>query len=303
MKIMPMDHVSDIHPFLKMYADAINEEMVMEKMQAVFSHTSCQGVLAMEEDTVVAVALYAWDEPRIIGCLVLPTYEGQQIEKTLIDKVVHILREGGASRIQGGFLMNHPGVHIPIRDELQTLGFTTAEELEMAVSLSDCKISSATLDPPYSLDFYSPSYKQDMITIKYEGNKGDTGNPLVQGVKSRKETEQEVERILSGTFGAFLPQASLMLLHENEPVGCSTCIKRSDGIAIVTNITILPAYRNLGLGKGLMRESLYRLQQLGVSRVQLSVVGSNEAAMNIYTELGFGEIARICYYRWVNNAE
>jgi ribosomal protein S18 acetylase RimI-like enzyme len=33
--------------------------------------------------------------------------------------------------------------------------------------------------------------------------------------------------------------------------------------------------------------------------VQLSVVASNESAMKIYRDLGFEEIARICYYRWM----
>jgi GNAT superfamily N-acetyltransferase len=294
-----MKNPSDTIMFLKAYAAAIDDAGVVQKMQHLYSRTSCEGFLAMEDDTVIAMALYARDEPSIIGCLVLPAYEGQHVEKTLINKVFTELREGGASRIQGGFLMNHPGVHIPIREELQSLGFITAEELEMALSFSDREIPPVDIDHPYAVVPYSPSYKQDMITIKYEGNRGATGNPLVQGVSSREETEQEVQKVLSGIFGAFLPSASVMLLHEEEPIGCTTCVRRPDSIAILTNVTVLPQYRNRGLGKALVMESLQQLHRLRVSRVQLSVVASNEPAMKIYTDLGFKEIARVCYYRWV----
>jgi GNAT superfamily N-acetyltransferase len=302
MKSMDIEHMknpSDTITFLKEYAAALEDPGVVPKMQNLFSRVSCEGLLAMKDDAVIALALYTRDEPSIIGCLVLPAYEGHHIEKLLIEEVVTELQEGGASKIQGGFLMNHPEVHIPIREELQSLGFITAEELEMALSFSQYEIPSVVLDPEYSVVSYSSSHKQDMITIKFEGNRGPTGNPLVHGVSSREETEQEVQKVLSGTFGAFLPSASVMLLHKREPMGCTTCVRRPDGTAILTNVTILPQYRNRGLGKALVTESLHRLHRLRVSWVQLSVVASNESAMKIYRDLGFEEIARICYYRWM----
>jgi len=300
MKIVGMNNPSDIEQFLETYAEAIGDPAVVQKIQALFSHASCDGYLAMEGDTVISVALYSRENSSIIGCLVPPAFEGRNIEKELIGKVFWELRGRGAHQIQGAFLMNHPGVHISIREELQSLGFITAEELEMALSLPHIGVPQYTLPPDYSLIPYSPSYKDFMITIKYEGNRGTTGNPLVHGVSSREETEHEVEKTLSGRFGAFLPTASIMLLQGEKAVGCTTCIRRPDGVGILTNVTILPEYRQRGLGKALVIESLHRLHRLDVSRVQLSVVASNDSAMKIYCDLGFEEIARVCYYRWVD---
>lgn len=298
MEIIGMRNPSDIHQFLDAYAQAIGDPTVVQKMQVFFSSESCEGYLALEDDTVISVAFYSGETNSIIGCLVLPAYEGKNIEKELIRKVFHELRRRGAQRIQGAFLMNHPGIHIPIREELQALGFVIAEELEMACSLFHTIIPQNPLSPEYSMVPYSSSYKTAMIAVKYEGNRGNTGNPLVHGVTSRKEVEADVERILSGRFGVFLPAASVMLLQGEKAVGCTTCIKRPDGVGILTNVTVVPEYRQRGLGTALVMESLHRLQRLDIPRVQLSVVAHNEPAMKIYRGLGFEEIARVCYYRW-----
>ena len=54
-----------------------------------------------------------------------------------------------------------------------------------------------------------------------------------------------------------------------------------------TNLAILPAYRNKGLGKKLIEAMLNYARTLGISKVTLEVREKNENALRAYKSLGF----------------
>ncbi len=297
MDIISMGQPGELDTFFRSLGQkSTQNQSSVRQARSFLNSMKLEGYYAVEDEKIVSVVLFSREKSSIISCLILPEYENLEIEKMLIRKAVTDLRAGGAGKIAGAFLMSHPPLHIPIREELKVLGFVTAEEAEMAAD--DLDVTPQDLPREYSLVPYSSSYWDDMVKIKYLGNKGETGNPLVRGVTSIKETEEEARKSLSGLYGAFLPRASLMLLHKKDPVGCTTCIRRPDGVGVLTNVTVLPEYRGKGLGKILVAESLIQLKKLHISRVQLSVVTNNIPAMRIYEGLGFKEIARVCYYRW-----
>lgn len=255
-----------------------------------------EGYYLIENETIAALVVFSKEKSTVLGCFVLPEFENQGLERKLIRKAVEDLRENGAQRIAGAFLVDHPSVQVPIMEELGLLGFSFAEEVEMANN--SLEVPSLQLPEGFSLVPYRDVNRREMIRVKYLGNKGETENPLVRGVTTIEETEREVEKTFSGMYGPFLYDASLMLFHGNDAVGCISCIQRPDGIGVITNVTVLPAFRNKSLGKILVAESLKAMKKRGISRVQLSVVTSNIAAVRIYEGLGFKEIARVCYYLW-----
>jgi ribosomal-protein-alanine N-acetyltransferase len=66
----------------------------------------------------------------------------------------------------------------------------------------------------------------------------------------------------------------------------------------VNNIASHPAYRNMGVGQGLLESAIGEARMRGVLFVLLEVRASNEAAQSLYRKLGFSFVGRRKdYYR------
>lgn len=59
--------------------------------------------------------------------------------------------------------------------------------------------------------------------------------------------------------------------------------------AHVTNVSVHPEYRRIGLGKKLLHELIERARELGAARMTLEVRPSNHVARNLYCQTGFIE--------------
>lgn len=72
--------------------------------------------------------------------------------------------------------------------------------------------------------------------------------------------------------------------------------------AHVTTVAVHPDHRRMGLGKRLVRELLEHAQKVGIRCATLEVRRSNQAALSLYRQFGFEEVAiRRGYYP--DNAE
>lgn len=60
--------------------------------------------------------------------------------------------------------------------------------------------------------------------------------------------------------------------------------------ANITNLAVLPGYKRIGVGENLMRCLMDKVKDLGVRGITLEVRESNEAAINLYSKLGFDSI-------------
>ena len=69
-------------------------------------------------------------------------------------------------------------------------------------------------------------------------------------------------------------------------------IRTVAGEAQVYNIAIAPEYRREGIGEALLRHLISKAEDDGCMLVTLEVRSSNEAAMALYTRLGFREVGR-----------
>jgi len=59
------------------------------------------------------------------------------------------------------------------------------------------------------------------------------------------------------------------------------------GEYLLSNIAIIPEFRNRGLGKILIREAIRQARHEGCSRLVLDVMPSNTAAIRCYEKSGF----------------
>ena len=64
------------------------------------------------------------------------------------------------------------------------------------------------------------------------------------------------------------------------------------GEAQIYNIAIAPELRREGIGEALLRHMIAKAEDNGCELVTLEVRGGNEAAMALYTKLGFREVGR-----------
>lgn len=62
-------------------------------------------------------------------------------------------------------------------------------------------------------------------------------------------------------------------------------------VGYVEEMYVLPHFRNKGIGEELARKAISLLRSLGVSRIDLSVLESNEPAKRFWSKLGFRKIA------------
>ena len=85
----------------------------------------------------------------------------------------------------------------------------------------------------------------------------------------------------------FFPEASLLALAGDQPVGFTAC-----ATGWVTQMGVLPAWRGRGLGAALLAEALRRFYQAGSKEAWLDVNENNPGAARLYKKLGFNLAGR-----------
>lgn len=86
---------------------------------------------------------------------------------------------------------------------------------------------------------------------------------------------------------AFIPEATWMVVGPDGPCGTVQVLRERQSLAAIQNVGIVPRWRGRGLGEALVLECLRGLAAVGVRRAVLEVTAHNEAAIRLYTRLGF----------------
>lgn len=85
----------------------------------------------------------------------------------------------------------------------------------------------------------------------------------------------------------FLPEATWMIAG---PLGYGATIQGvvdRHGQGAIQNVGVVPAYRGMGLGRALVRQSLIGFHSAGLNRVYLEVTAENAPAVRLYRDVGF----------------
>lgn len=64
------------------------------------------------------------------------------------------------------------------------------------------------------------------------------------------------------------------------------------GEAQITNVAVMPEYRNLGIGRKMMKEIIQIAKSKGADAMILEVRPSNDSALHLYKSLGFKSVGR-----------
>jgi len=104
--------------------------------------------------------------------------------------------------------------------------------------------------------------------------------------------------ILAGNYGPLIPQATVIILHDQRMAGINLVIKNDSEQACILEISVHPSEQGKGLGRALMAHSLTALQHKHYARVELAVTRANTRALSLYESLGFQTIGEFPVCVW-----
>jgi ribosomal protein S18 acetylase RimI-like enzyme len=118
------------------------------------------------------------------------------------------------------------------------------------------------------------------------GSEGDDGYPSIDAASN------EVRDTLTGKWGPFVSEASVVAVVNGRVVGASLVVA-DDGHGLrplLAFLVIDAVHQGRGLGSGLVLETIRRLDHSGTRELHLAVEPANPARM-LYRRLGFEEQA------------
>ena len=104
---------------------------------------------------------------------------------------------------------------------------------------------------------------------------------------------QNIEQELSNFASVYGPPDGLFLLawHNGEVAGGVGLRKFDVNICEMKRLFVYEKFRGIGLGRSLCVELIKEAKVLGYDKMRLDTLGHMKAAINLYTTLGFKEIA------------
>jgi GNAT superfamily N-acetyltransferase len=109
-----------------------------------------------------------------------------------------------------------------------------------------------------------------------------------------ESAKQEIKEMFADEYGKFWPEASPLILFNNEIVaGICTVVKAPWGktptCPFIIDLMVHPDFRRRGLAALLIQETAKAVLQGGHTHVALRVLVDNIAAISLYRKLGFSE--------------
>jgi ribosomal protein S18 acetylase RimI-like enzyme len=213
------------------------------------------------------------------GCI-NPRFRHQGLGSSLLASVMKELQDSGVKKIT--YVVNtepDPGSAFLLKR-----GFSI-EHQEWIMELVDFSILSekAALPGNFSLSSYPVSEAISIFRELYEQTFKEL--PWYQPYESEEQVAEELVD----------PEDILFLRHFQEDVGFCWLRQRNREIGEIEPIGLVKRLRRKGLGKGLLREGVLRLQLRGVSRVQIGVWRDNVAGIKLYREVGFRRVQTITH--------
>jgi ribosomal protein S18 acetylase RimI-like enzyme len=92
--------------------------------------------------------------------------------------------------------------------------------------------------------------------------------------------------------GDFLPQVSRVAerIAAHNPVGVLIASRIASGVGHIGQISVLPAYQGVGLGRQMIYGALSEFYGRGFNSVSLAVTSANAAALHLYESCGFRSV-------------
>lgn len=147
----------------------------------------------------------------------------------------------------------------------------------------------------YKIVGYSSIYKNDAIRIIHESFK-DTQDALYDTrFKSIEGTTDIINKIVENIYGDFLPEATSVLLHKDQPCGLAFANVTGGKIANIPLVAIEKNHRGHGFSEHLLNRTVKtfvdwtKLGERDFSEINVTTETNNYKALKMYRKVGFKE--------------
>jgi ribosomal protein S18 acetylase RimI-like enzyme len=250
------------------------------------------GYAAVERGSLVGYAFFVYEGSKgVIGDLFVSSRppDMRVVEGRLADHIIETLQQSpGVHRVEAQLLTHETG---ELTEPFLANGFQRYRRLFLCLDLrSDSNSVSAPAFNEIQIRRWTENDYQHaagVITAAYRAHIDSEINDQYRTTAGSMRFLNNIVRFPG--CGLFDPEASFVAIHKptNALIGLILCSRVRDDVGHVTQVCLVPEYRGLGLGEGLLACTCAYLRNRKFSLLTLTVTEANHRAVDLYCKLGF----------------
>lgn len=153
----------------------------------------------------------------------------------------------------------------------------------------------SNLDDGYTFVEWDDKYYDDAVEVIQEGFETSADALFDPRFKTIEGTQDIITKIVKNLYAEFLPEATTVMLYNNEPVGFCFMNLTGGKIANIPLVSIRKAHQGKGLSKYMLKKSVEKLIYWvdngikPITEVNTTTETNNFQALKMYRNLGFKE--------------
>ena len=169
------------------------------------------------------------------------------------------------------------------------------KRLQMIVDFRRTPIDPIELPVEFHFVPWHPTLSRVHAEITHRGFRNDSDGNVFPTFKNFDRCLRLMESIAASD--SFVAEATLLIAHGLSPI-VGEYVANIQGMQLspecgaIQNVTVLPAFRQRGLGRAIVLGALRGFHKIGVQKVSLDVTANNYPAIKLYTRIGF-QTARV----------
>lgn len=250
------------------------------------------GYLALDDDVALGLVLYnqADGRGRIAFARSLP--DRSAILAELMERALARMREQGAREIAA----DEEYAGQSVATALARLGFRASERLNMGLAHP---LSGA---PDWPLGYRTVNWREELFgpaaRVLFASFKDSPDARWDGQLRTPEGAAHTLRSLAEGKYGPLDSELSFLVFDRRTPCGIALVTRRPAAVGYILVLGIAPPYRRRGLGRALVCEAAERIYGSGLARVELTVSADNEAAIGLYSKLGFAVDDCYSVYVW-----
>ncbi|MFI3301224.1 MAG: GNAT family N-acetyltransferase [Candidatus Gastranaerophilales bacterium] len=151
------------------------------------------------------------------------------------------------------------------------------------------------LEPKYKLDTWNENYLRQAVAVVHEAFETSADALFDPRFKSLDGTFDILNKITKDVYAEFLPEATTVLLYDDEPVGFCFSNLTNGSIANFPIVAISKKHQGKGLSKHILHKSMSKIisyqknAEKPISEINTCTETNNFQALKMYRHLGFKE--------------
>jgi ribosomal protein S18 acetylase RimI-like enzyme len=261
------------------------------------------GYAAIERGKVLGYCFFVYEGAKgVIGDVFVESASGarrREIENELLTHVIDTLQQSpGIHRIEAQLLLHESGT---ATESFMGEGFRRFPRLFLHMPIGhgnwvEQSLTAEFLLRPWEEQDYQPA--AGVITSAYRGHIDSDINDQYRNMTGSLRFLNNIVRFPG--CGVFDPLSSFSVIHRasRSLVGLLLCSRVREDVGHITQVCVLPEYRNRHLGEHLIRSCHDALAATGAGHLTLTVTEANSRAVALYRRLGFEQHSIFDAFVW-----